>query len=110
MPGSATNPSASARAVHQRLRLAGDDRVDQHSGLNSVQAPSFMRADLTTLHRSYSPSRPHEIESCGSRSAAMPADAAGRRIMRQASGWLMRWTDSVLPLWPRAVRNVIGEG
>ena len=56
MPGSATNPSASARAVHQRLRLAGDDRVDQHSGLNSVQAPSFMRADLTTLHRSYSPS------------------------------------------------------
>jgi hypothetical protein len=40
----------------------------------------------------------------------MPADAAGRRIMRQASGWLMRWTDSVLPLWPRAVRNVIGEG
>ena len=28
----------------------------------------------------------------------MPADAARRRIMRQASGWLMRWTDSVLPL------------
>jgi len=31
-----------ARGAPAPVRLAGDDRVDQHSGLNSVQAPSFM--------------------------------------------------------------------
>jgi hypothetical protein len=40
------------------------------------------------------------MELRGSRSAAMPAVAERRRIMRQASGWLMGWTDTVLPLWP----------
>jgi hypothetical protein len=50
------------------------------------------------------------MELRGSRSAAMPAVAERRRIMRQASGWLMGWTYTVLPLWPRAARNVIGEG
>jgi hypothetical protein len=39
---------------------------------------------------------------------------AGRRgtpvDQRQASGWLMGWSGSVLPLWLRAVRNVIGKG
>jgi hypothetical protein len=37
--------------------------------------------------------------------AAIPAAVARRRIMRQASGWLMAWSDSVLPLCPRAVRK-----
>ena len=55
-------PASTAELEHfgargaQRLRLTGHDRVDQHSGLDSVRAPSFIRADLTTLHRSYSPS------------------------------------------------------
>jgi hypothetical protein len=38
-------------------------------------------------------------------SAAMPAAAARRRIIRQASGWLIGLSDKVLPLCPRAVRN-----
>src|ERR1700730_5932298 len=37
--------------------------------------------------------------------AGMPAAAARRRIIRQASGWLIGLADSVAPLWPRAVRN-----
>jgi hypothetical protein len=34
-----------------------------------------------------------------------PGGAARRRIMRQASGWVMGLSDKVLPLCPRAVRN-----
>ena len=37
--------------------------------------------------------------------AAMPAAAARRRVIRQASGWLIGLSDNVLPLWPRTVRN-----
>src|ERR1700694_2320737 len=37
--------------------------------------------------------------------AAMPAAAARRRIIRQASGWLIGLADSVVPLWPRPARN-----
>jgi transposase-like protein len=37
--------------------------------------------------------------------AAMPAAAARRRIIRQASGWLIGLAERALPLWPRAVRN-----
>jgi hypothetical protein len=37
--------------------------------------------------------------------SAMPAAAARRRIMRQASGWLIGLSESALPLWPREVRN-----
>jgi hypothetical protein len=38
-------------------------------------------------------------------SAAIRADAARRRIIRQASGWLIPVSDYELPLCPRAVRN-----
>jgi len=106
-------PASTAELEHfgargaQRLRLTGHDRVDQHSGLDSVRAPLFIRADLTTLHRSYSPSLDGIAWQPIRRDAAV---AERRRIMRQASGWLKGWTDTVLPLWPRAARNVIGEG
>jgi hypothetical protein len=33
------------------------------------------------------------------------AAAARRRIIRQASGWLIGLMDSVVPLWPGAGRN-----
>jgi hypothetical protein len=38
-------------------------------------------------------------------SATMPAAAARRRIMRQASGWPIGLVESARLLWPRAVRN-----
>jgi hypothetical protein len=38
-------------------------------------------------------------------SAAIPADAARRRIIRQASGWLIAFADNMVPLWPREVRD-----
>jgi arginine exporter protein ArgO len=37
--------------------------------------------------------------------AAIPAATARRRIIRQASGWLIGLSERALPLWPRAVRN-----
>ena len=37
--------------------------------------------------------------------AAMPAAAVRRRIIRQASGWLIALSESTVPLCPRAVRN-----
>ena len=81
MPASTAKPSASARGA-PRLRPAGDDRLDQHSGLNLSRHQSFIRADLTTLLRSYSPSL--DRIPWQPISAAMRADAARRWIMRQA--------------------------
>jgi hypothetical protein len=48
---------------------------------------------------------PGGAEGVAADSAAMPAAAARRRIMRWASSWLIFLWDKALPLCPRAVRN-----